>query len=82
MTVPSCTAPSHDLYALLHVPLVEVEKVLHEAFAHDALPMLKAISAHIIGSGGKRIRPVLCVTLPYYPSLKIITKLKLQKKKN
>jgi len=51
------------LYDLLELPLSMVEKQIQIAFDHEQLPMLKAISEHIIGAGGKRIRPVLCLAI-------------------
>lgn len=52
-----------SLNELLKEPLREVEEILVQELTHDRLPMLQAISVHIIQSGGKRIRPLLCLAM-------------------
>ncbi len=54
-----------DLNTLLQAPLAQVETIIHDTFQHEKLPMLASISRHIINSGGKRIRPLLCVAMAH-----------------
>ncbi|MFT6072828.1 MAG: octaprenyl-diphosphate synthase [Dasania sp.] len=64
ITATQSETKSRDgLHIVLKNPLSEIEHIIHSAFAHEKLPMLKAISGYIIGSGGKRIRPLLCIAI-------------------
>jgi octaprenyl-diphosphate synthase len=54
-----------DLNILLQIPLTHVETIIHDKFQHEKLPMLTLISHHIIDSGGKRVRPLLCVAMAH-----------------
>ena len=58
---PPCTMP--DLEILLEAPLKTIETIIYQEFQHQRLPILESVSHHIIHSGGKRIRPLLCVAI-------------------
>lgn len=59
------TQSQNDLNILLQASLSQVETIIHDKFQHEKLPMLASISRHIIDSGGKRIRPLLCVAMAH-----------------
>ncbi len=52
-----------DLHTVLQEDLQKIETIIYQEFQHDRLPILHSVSQHIIGSGGKRIRPVLCLAI-------------------
>lgn len=60
--VPAPASPL-ELNHLLEDPLAQVEHIIHDEFQHQNLPILSSVSHHIIDSGGKRIRPLLCVAM-------------------
>lgn len=52
-----------DLNILLESPLRIIEDIIFTQFQHEKLPILESVSQHIIHSGGKRIRPMLCLAI-------------------
>jgi octaprenyl-diphosphate synthase len=57
------TEQDNNLHSLLKEDLILIETVIQSAFNNEHLPIMRAISSHIIGSGGKRIRPLLCLSI-------------------
>lgn len=54
---------NRNLQTILKVPLEKIEDILFQEFQHKKLPLLQSISQHIVDSGGKRIRPLLCLSI-------------------
>ena len=54
-----------NLSVILAECLEKVEEIIYREFQHKKLPILESVSHHIIASGGKRIRPLLCLAVAH-----------------
>ena len=52
--------PLEDIRALVRDDLVAVDAMIR-ARLKSAVPLVDQVAEHIIGGGGKRLRPLLCV---------------------
>ena len=51
-------SPWVELYAPITEPLAQVEWLLREMVASSS-PIVQEVASHIVGAGGKRLRPAL-----------------------
>lgn len=61
MNVESQIAPHDRLAAALAAPLGDVDALIRERMASEHAPRIPAVTDHLIGAGGKRIRPMLTI---------------------
>ena len=54
-------APFERLSALVAPDLARVDATIRERMSSKHAPRIPEISAHLIGAGGKRLRPILCL---------------------
>ena len=60
MNIESATAKPHERLArTLAEPLAAVDALIRERMASEHAPRIPAVTDHLIGAGGKRIRPML-----------------------
>ncbi|RVT82222.1 polyprenyl synthetase family protein [Rhodobacteraceae bacterium CCMM004] len=59
MTTDTAARPHERLAAALAEPLAEVEATIRDRMASDHAPRIPEVTAHLIGAGGKRVRPML-----------------------
>jgi len=55
---PNAPPSGGNLFHLISAPLEQVERAMHEALASES-ELLAAMGQHVLGSGGKRMRPAL-----------------------
>jgi octaprenyl-diphosphate synthase len=55
---PQACAPGGNPFESIGAPLEQIERAMHEAIASES-ELLAALGQHVLGSGGKRIRPAL-----------------------
>lgn len=58
MTPPVSGAPGRHVFDVVSGPLEQVERAMQESLASES-ELLSALGGHVLGSGGKRLRPAL-----------------------
>lgn len=53
--------PHERLAALLSEEMAEVDRLIRERMRSDYAPRIDEVAAHIVGAGGKRLRPMLTI---------------------
>ena len=51
--------PDEKLAKILELEMLSVNEIIHERMASENAPRIPEVTSHLVGAGGKKIRPML-----------------------